>query len=140
MISLDSNINSINNDINYVKICNEFCKYYYKNMSENGIHYILKLFHPNVSCSINNQEFKGGYNLLIFLTNQGIKKFNYYGLKGFFQPISRTELIIYVHGSIRPVNLWNETNEWKKFSEIFIIQENGLNKYVIKNYIFHIIK
>ena len=63
--------------INIPKVGEEFSKYYYNKISTDGINAVFDLFHHDVICSIEKNDFKGAYNWLIFLTKQGIAKFEY---------------------------------------------------------------
>ena len=133
------NINNTVNNLDYKKIGSLFCEKYYNEISKYGIHSVLYLFNEKTKCIINNNKIIGGYNWLLFLTNNKIKKFYYKNLKYIIQELDHNNIILYVNGMINCENLWNEYLEWKKFNEIFILNKNSSNKYQIKNYILYII-
>jgi hypothetical protein len=97
-----------------------------------GINTILDLFHPNVKCSIEEDEFIGSYNLLLNYTNKGIAKFEYHDISYITQSFNNF-LIISVYGYIRSIGFYGNISSWNKFNEIIIL-EYIEQSYMIVNY------
>ena len=129
-------MNNINNNYknqHLINIVAEFYKYYY-NHTVHGINTVFEIFHPNISCMVEGNYLQGSYNLLIWFANQGIHRFEYNNLSGISQILNNNDILINVNGCIRTISLWNQSTNWLRFNELFILENIG-NKYVVKNYI-----
>lgn len=120
------------NIYSHTTIATEFCEYYYE-LIRNNVNSVFEIFHSNVTCTVEQQELVGSYNLLVWFTNQGIHHFDYDSINKVSQPISSNEILINVHGVFRAVSFWGETTQWFRFNEMFILENIG-NEYLVKNY------
>lgn len=123
----------IPNQLTYGQIGEEFCKCYYSK-TINGINTIIDLFHPGALCTVEGEELVGGYNLLLKLANLGISRFEYNNVSGITQPISNSEIIVTVNGTLRGIGYWGQVNQWVKFNEVFILENIGGSRFIVKNY------
>ena len=119
--------------IDYHKIAYEFSKLYYSQMSL-GINHAIQLFHPDVICTVNGEEFTGAYNWLLKFANLGIARFEYMNITGASQLLNGY-IIVTIKGTMKPhVFHQRVTNDGIRFSEFFILEKN-MGRYFIKNYI-----
>jgi len=132
--------NNINISLLYSKIAEDFCKYYYTKISNNSLQDVLPLFHNDVICTLNGEEFKGNINWLLKFTKHGVYKLQYLNIIGSSQPLNNTQILISVKGIVKGISLWGTSANWRNFNEIFVIENIGANKFIIKNYMFNIFK
>ena len=113
-------------------ITNQFCNMYYSRANI-GINFILDMFQPNALCTVQNEELKGAYNLLINLTNQGIARYEYYNVSITHQILSNNHIMINTNGVMRSVGFWLQTTDLIRFNETFVIEYDGIS-WKIRNY------
>lgn len=122
------------------RVGQEFAHRYYTTTSTQGVNVALDLFQPNVTCTMDSDEFTGSYNWLLRLTRAGASRFDYQNLTGVSQAVGTYEILVHVSGLLRVVGLHNQygTN-WLRFNEVFLLERQGSN-YQVKNYILRILR
>ena len=121
------------------KIIDEkFAQIYYNNMTTSGIANNLELFDENCKCTLNNEEFTGGYGILVRFAKSGINRFNYRQLSGNVQPINDSNnnisgFIVSVMGVCQLISFQNTLLKETNFSDTFYI--SNLKNQKIVNYI-----
>jgi hypothetical protein len=120
------------NQITYGQIGEEFCKCYYSRTIQ-GVNTAIDLFHPDVLCTVDGEEIRGNYNLLMKFVAMGIARFEYNNVTGTVQPTNNNELILTVNGYLKSVGYWNQAYQWIKFNEVFVLENIG-SKIFIRNY------
>jgi hypothetical protein len=122
----------------YITIGSEFCKLYYSKL-KNGVNNIHELFDPNVICSVEGNELCGSYNLLMWFVNQSIHHFDYRNVSGISLPFNNNEILVSTQGMLKAIGFWGQESGWTRFNEVFILENIGNNRYVVKKYIIRTI-
>lgn len=124
------------NKIDIKELEDAFIKLYYQNMVDSGFSANLGFFDEKCTCSLNNQEFNGAYNILIKMAQENIHRFEY---KDCHSNIQQTHngYIINVVGVCRPINFQNFYLNEYHFSEVFYLSNQYPNNNKIINYISH---
>lgn len=130
----------IKKDNLYSKISQSFADKYYNDISSKGINSVVGLFHRDCLVVIENNKLYGGYNWLLNFTDSGVHKFIYQNISGTSQPINNNQILISVVGLVKGVSFWNRETEWMRFNEVFVLDNYAGNNFIIRNYMFRIVK
>jgi hypothetical protein len=119
-------MNNLNN--NFI---NNFYNNFYNKINNYGFHKCLSIFDKYSKCQYNNIEFNTPYDYLLFLTENEIKKFNYFNCNMNFQYINFDTYLINTHGTIQAIKFNNNISNILRFSEAIIIKNNLIENYII---------
>ncbi|AYV83547.1 MAG: hypothetical protein Hyperionvirus8_31 [Hyperionvirus sp.] len=116
-----------------------FAKIYYEKMTQ-GVNCALDMFHPNVLCSLDGDNFEGAYNWLLKMVNANTGKIEYSNLSlTSHYDFGGNKVLVNVTGSLKVSGYWGQIiTKGSKFSEVFILEKFG-ESYLIKNYILKVI-
>ena len=122
--------------INYKKITEEFCNYYYSNYDNNYLQ-LSSLYRNKSLFTYLDEELTGFDQMVNKIKQYGINKFKHHEIKINAQPIHNKMLIINATGIMSV----NNSLQREKFVETIILQrENKKNTFFISNTIFKLIK
>ena len=118
----------------FKQIAEEFCKGYYSTFSTHGINNIINFYSPSAYITYLNDECVGQLGLSQKLYNLNISTIMFAELDGTSQESGTDIILINVSGKCSP----NQTNNWMRFTDVFILQQHGGAWYII-HHIFKII-
>lgn len=129
------NSNLIDIRPNYKHIADEFCKYYYT-VYDTNFPALSQLYYFDSQFTYQEQEFNG-FNIWINgLVNSGVHKFTHHSLNITAQPLSPSDLIITILGTLSV----NDSIYQNKFIEILILRRDENNTIHICSTIFRLVE